>query len=195
MDDGHGTLRDLLGIEDADIVSQHVQVVQERNEIPFAFLGVLGFGNERGFLEGLAVAGPVGLCDGFVPGEVAQAVEQASGGGAALLEVVGLGGVDDGLPVVVVVHGDEAVVDAGELAGEGVEFLGRVDPGVGGQIGVNDPTGGLVLQLVAASHGAGGGVNWREEEEDIAIGNGEIEDDFSFWSFEAAHGVALEGYT
>jgi hypothetical protein len=93
---------------------------------------------------------------------------------------------------VVVLHCGEAIVNSGEFATEGVEFLGRVDPGIGRCGRIEDPARRFVLELVALGDGAGGGVDGREEEEDVAIGDGEVKYDFALWGFVAANSMALE---
>jgi hypothetical protein len=75
---------------------------------------------------------------------MAESVEESSCGRAALLEIIWLRTIDDGLPVMVIFHSNEAVVDTREFA-RGVKFFGRFNPRIGRCFGIEDPTGGLVM--------------------------------------------------
>ena len=192
MDHSQRTLRNLLRVEDAHVIPQLVQVVQQANEVPVRLIRTARPRDERRLLERRTGAGPVCLGRGVVPREVAKRVEQSAGWRPTLGKVVGLRGVDDALPVVVVLHRHEAVVHARELAGELGALLEWLDPGVSGCRGVEDPAGRLVLELVPLSDGAGRGVDGGPPEEDVAVGDGEIEDDLPVGRFVAARRMPLE---
>lgn len=91
----------------------------------------------------------------------------------------------------------EAVVDARELAVDLED--GRGGDAVAGLVGlgVEDPAVGGAGELVALGEVVGGGVGavvGREEEEDVAVGDGEVEDDAARGVFVAAGDVAVEGF-
>jgi len=140
------------------------------------------------------------------PGVMPEAVEQSASRRSALCKVIRTSRVDDGLPEVSVRLGHVAVIDAGELAvGEPRDrwldalirhvhvsclcgshrFLGfRVkDPSDGGR-GELVPLGDAV-----ARRDVGVG---REEEEDVAVGDGQVEGDLPRGKLVTACHVAME---
>ena len=169
MDSANRALANLQRVKDQNIVSQDVEMVQQYDYVSVSFCGGVGAWDEGRFLECARGSGPP--CVGFVgrgPVEVSQDVEEASGGGTAFGKVVGLRGVDDALPEVVVGLCQDAVVDAGELSVDAKEAFG-LDARVCGGLGVEDPAvrvGDEFVALEEGGWGRGGGVR-GEEEEDI----------------------------
>lgn len=171
-------------------------MIEQRYNIPITLLRTARSRNKPRLLEGGTRACPESLAHGAIPGEMSQAVEQAASRTTTLGEVVRLCPVNYSLPIVVVLAGRKAVVDARELAAVGVKLLDRLDPAIGWRVlGIEYPTRCLVLQLIALCHSACGRVNRGEEEEDVAISNGQVEDDLAVGSVIAADRVALECYT
>lgn len=150
------------------------------------------------------------------PCEVSQAVEQSSSWWPAFLKVVGFGRVNDCLPEVPVGLGDVSLVDAGELAICGPDNC-WLQTGVchedgvacgsneGGSrcVGVNDPAHGGRSEFVWSERDFGiqrrGGRCdlgiGREPVEDVVIGDGEVDDDFSRGEFVATCYVAVEAFS
>ena len=196
MDHRNRALRDLPSIEDTNIIPQHIQMIEQRYNIPVTLLRTARSRNKRRLLESGTRTCPESLAHGAIPGEMSQAVEQAASRATTLGEVVRLCPVNHCLPIVVVLAGRKAVVYARELPAVGVKLLGRLDPAVSwGVLGIEDPPRRLVLQLIALCHSAGGGVNRGKEEEDVAISDGQVEDDLAVGRVIAADRVALECYT
>lgn len=126
-----------------------------------------------------------------IPGIVSQTVEQPSRRRATLGKVVRTGGVDFREPEMLVLAGGPAVVDAGELA-VGRPDEGRGDAGVVGEGGVEDPAVGRGGELVPFGELTLFLAVGREPEEDVAVGDGEVDDDVALGVFVAACYVAME---
>lgn len=134
---------------------------------------------------------PVHVLDLLVPREMPHDVEQPAGRRSALLEVVVLSRIDLTLPEVGVPFRDEPIVDARELAVY-VEDLGRRDARVSLRFGIKDPAHGRAGEFVPLGDVGGGRVFRREEEEDVAICEGEVEDDLAVVGFVGASDMAME---
>ena len=146
------------------------------------------------------------------PGVVAEAVEKPARRRAALGKVVGPGWVDDGLPKVAVRLGDEAVVDARELAvgkprqRRSHALIGHPDIGVacgrgadGRLLGfrVKDPAHHRGSQLLALCQPVSFRCDvliWWEKEEDVPVRNGQVENDFPGWKLVTASHMTVEPF-
>lgn len=165
---GQRPLRQILRIENQDVVAQHVEMIQQRNQVALALSGRPGFGHKHRLLERTGRPGPVQILLPRLPLKMAHDVEKPTRRRPALGKVIRLGGINDALPEVVVLLGQDPVVDARELAVD-AEGLERLDACVRWGLGVEDPAVGVGDEFVALQEGrgrVGEGVG-REEEEDV----------------------------
>lgn len=88
MNNRNRSLGDVLRIENADIITEHVQVVQQSNNIAIPLPRASGPGDKRRFLKRRTRPSPKCIRDRLIPGEVADSIEQSSGGRPAELGVV-----------------------------------------------------------------------------------------------------------
>lgn len=192
-------LRQFLRIKDEDVIAQHIEVIDERDEVTLALGAIFLLGDERRLLERRRGPGKVDVLVARgerlrrVPGVVAQTVEEPPRGRPTLGKVVRSRGVDLGQPKVLVLLGHPPVIDAAELA------VGRPDEGgrdvrVGLGLGVEDPARRRGGELVALGHLPCGQWVWGPPEEDIAVGDGEVDDNVAFFVLVAASDVALKGW-
>ena len=98
--------------------------------------------------------------------------------------------IDFRLPEVIVGFCDEAVVDAGEFS-VGAPGLG-LDAGVCRGFGVECPAAGWGGEVVAFGKVGGGLVVRWKPEENIAVGDGEVDDDIAGGVFVTAGYVSME---
>ena len=105
----------MLGVQYDDVVSEYIKVVEKGDDPAFAFSTPF-FWNEGRFLKRCCWGVEVGILDSAIPGVVANAVEETSGGRSTLLKRVRLRYIDTGLPEVVVLLRHPSVVDTTELA-------------------------------------------------------------------------------
>lgn len=187
----------ILGIKNHNVVAQHIQVVQQRNQVALALAAVV-LGDKRRLLEGGGRSGEPDIFGAWgqrmveIPRVVAEAVEEPARRRSTGGKIVRPCRVDLGLPEMLVLFGDPAVVDAAELAVGGPD-KGRCDPRVGSGLGVEDPARGRRAQLVSCCHVVSGlGWIWRPPKEDVAIGDSEVDDDMASVVFVAARNVAVE---
>ena len=149
---GQRPLGQMLGVEDEDIVPQHVEMIHKRDQVPLPLRAVF-FGDERGFLdrrrrpEKEYVLLPFGKRLVQVPGVVSQTIKQPSCWRPALGEVVRKSRIRPRLPEVFVFLGDKAVIDTGELA-VGRPGVGRCDMRVGLSLGIEDPACSRATEFV-----------------------------------------------
>lgn len=189
-------LGQILRVKDDHVVSEHIQVIQQHNQVALALAAVI-LGDEARLLKGPRWAGEPDILGALgqgivkVPGVVTQAVEQPTRRRSALGKVVRSCGIDSDLPEMLILLGHPAVVDAAELA-VGRPHEGGCDSGVGGSVGVEDPACGGRAQLVTGCHLAFGQGIRGPPEEYVAIGDGEIDDDVAVVVLEAACNMPLE---
>ena len=130
---------------------------------------------------------------------MAETIEQTASGRSASREIVLAHRIYSGLPEVTVHLGQIAVIASTELAA-GVPrlcWLHAVSSIAGIlwvplSLGIEDPSTRLGLQLVPLQDAADWRVFGWEEEEDISICHGEVEDDESIRVFVAACCMAME---
>lgn len=120
-----------------------------------------------------------------------QTIKQPTGGGTAFGEIVRPAWVNAALPKVAVRFGHPAVVDAAELAVGGPE-KGGCDARACFGGWVENPARGGTAKVVGFPLFCWGLWFWRPPEEDITIGDGEVDDDVPGWVFVTACYVALE---
>ena len=194
MDHRERSLFDVLRIEDADIIPEDIEMIQQRDNVAVSLSCRIRSRDESWFLEGRTGSGPERLGDRLIPGEVAQAVEQSARRGAALFKIVRLGAINHRLPVVVVLHGHEAIVYPREFARVCVHLFCWLHPTVWTcHFRIKYPACRLVPYFISPSHGSSRCIDRRKEKEDIAIGDREVEDDFAVRGLVAAYGMALKG--
>lgn len=197
MQHGQRALRQVLRIKNHHVIPQHIQVIHQRDQIPLALAAAVPR-NKRRLLERARRPSPIHVLRPRrarrvqVPRVVAQAIEQPAGRGAALGKVVGPGRVDLGQPEVLVRLGHPAVVDAAELAVGGPDERGR-DARVGFGGWVEDPARRGAGEAVGAGAPVGGSWVGRPPEEDVAVGDGEVDDYVAVLVLVAAGDVAMEG--
>jgi hypothetical protein len=105
MHDSQRPLREILRIEDQDVVAEDVEVIEQGYEVALAFFDCAFrsyLGHENRFLERRCGACPIRIFPACIPLIVAKNIEQAASGRAAFRKVVGFFGVDVALPEVVV---------------------------------------------------------------------------------------------
>jgi hypothetical protein len=112
-------------------------VVQQTHEIPISFNIRISWYKDW-FLESSCRASPVHILRPLIPGEMANSVEQSSGGRATFLEVVLLRGINLQLPEMVVLLSAKPIIDPRELAAD-TEKSGWFDMAIGFCFGVKDP--------------------------------------------------------
>lgn len=118
-------------------------------------------------------------------------VEKSTSRRSAALGVVGLRPVNGSLPIVVVFHGGEAIIDTREFT-RSIDFLDWLNPRVRWCFGIEDPASGFSVQFVALVDGSDRSICRGEEEEDIVISDGEVEYSLPVIGFVAIDRVALE---
>lgn len=123
-----------------------------------------------------------------------QTVKQPARGGPALGEIVGPRRVDFGEPKVLVRLGDPAVVDAAEFAIGGPDERGRDACLVGLGGWVEDPAGGGTGEAVGSRDKVGGFGIGGPPEEDVAVGDGEVDDDVAVLVLVATGDMTVEGW-
>ena len=122
-----------------------------------------------------------------------QGIEKSTGRGAALRKVVRFRRIDLGLPEMVVLLGDEPVVDAREFAVRQPCFC-RCYSCPGLSLGIEDPSTRRASELVSLREGTLLLVQRWEEEENISVCYGEIEDDVSIVVLIATRDMPMECY-
>lgn len=190
-------LRQVLRVKNHHIIPQHVEMIQQCDQVPLALAAAV-FGDERRLLEGPRRSRPIHilfpLCQRLVkiPGVVTQAIKQPSRRGPALGKIVGPRRVDFGEPKVFVLLGDPAIVDTAEFAIGRPHERGR-DACVGFVcVGVEDPARRGAGEAIGAGLEVGGFWVGGPPEEDVAVGDGEVDDNVALFVFVAAGDMAVE---
>lgn len=196
LDHRHRPLRQIPRIQNHHIIPEHIQMILQRNQIPIPLLRTPPPRNKRRLLPRRRRPRPHRIPRPPLPRKMAQNIKQPARRRPALGRVVKPRPVHLRLPEVVVRLGDAAVVDARELAVDLEDGGGR--DAVAGLVGlgVEEPAVGGAGELVALGEAVRRGVDvvGREEEEDVAVGDGEVEDDAARGVFVAAGDVAVEGF-
>lgn len=121
-----------------------------------------------------------------------QAIKQPPSRGSALGKIVGPRRVDFGEPKVFVLLGDPAIVNTAEFAIGGPHERGR-DACVGFVgLGVEDPACRGAAEAIGSGLEVGGYWVGGPPEEDVAIGDGEVDDDVALFVFVATGYMTVE---
>lgn len=172
-------------------------MIQQRNQVSLALTAAF-FGDERRLLKGTRRTRPIdiffSLCQWLVkiPGIMTQAIKQSTSRGSTLGKIVRPRRIDFGEPKVFVLLGNPPIVDAAEFA-IGRPHERRRDACVRFvSVGVEDPARRGTGEAVGARLEVGGFWVWGPPEEDVAVGDGEVDDDVTLFVFVTAGYMAVK---
>lgn len=78
MKHGNRPLRNLLCVKNAYVISEHVQVIQQSDDVAISLRSAAAARDERWFLKCRPWPGPERFCNRPVPSEMTDSVEESS---------------------------------------------------------------------------------------------------------------------